>query len=217
MRLPWKHEQPIHEQLRREAEAEGAVASSEQPEEPPGEPEEDWSPETPPETEASSSYMGDLASRGGLAWQGIPRASGNWDTVVTTEAPGLTGADELGFVVIEGGDVFIESELPDGDMSPLADAVEKELAPPYRARAVRKEGDLWAVSARKITLERFQAEGNEIELTVSGMKHDLVVDGARKVGTVPALELRGKETVDRYYAHAVRIEDDLWEVEINAL
>jgi len=213
MKWPWKRDRRLLDELRVEASEQGAIVGPDlQRGAAPGA----FGADKDESTRGGETYAGKLMADGGLAPWGIPRERGDWDAVVSVNAPALDG-DEVEFVVIEGGDVFMESSLPDGDVSLLADAVEKEVQPPYRARAVRHEGDLWTVSARRLRLERFEAVGDEIELTVSGTEHKLVVDGQESLGTVPPLELRGRETVDHFFAHAVRIEDDLWEVEINPL
>jgi hypothetical protein len=150
------------------------------------------------------------------AFHGVSRPRGEWDAVVTAEAPGLEG-DELDFLALDGGDVFVEQALPRGDVSPLADAVEARLAPPYRARAVRQEDDLWAVSARRIRLERFRAPGNQIDLTVREDERTLRVDGRDVSGDVPELETLGADTAASFHARASRVDDDLWEVEVGPL
>jgi len=175
--------------------------------------------ERPPEPVPSAEMplAGTSIASGGGSFIGIPRTRGNWDLVVTSEAPGLTGADELGFVAVEDGDIFMDSQLPEGDVTPLAEAIELRIPPPYRAFGARQEKDQWAVAARPIELARFQAEGNEIELTVSGGERELMVDGSRSSGRVPELERLGAEEGDDFFAQAIRIDDDLWEVTINPL
>ena len=54
--------------------------------------------------------------------------------LATGEAPDLTGADELGFVVVEDGDIYMDSHLPDGDVTPLAEAIEQVDAETARSR-----------------------------------------------------------------------------------
>ncbi|MGA9762659.1 MAG: hypothetical protein WBQ14_09570 [Gaiellaceae bacterium] len=169
---------------------------------------------TPP-TEAT--MAGTAVGQGGASFMGIPRMRGNWDLVVTGEAPDLTGADELGFVAVEDGDIFMDSQLPEGDVTPLAEAVELKIQPPYRAYGARQGGDLWAVAAREIDLGHFAATGEEIELTVRGDERELVVDGRRSFASVPELEQLGRGEGADFFARAVRIEDDLWELTISPL
>lgn len=208
MKKPWKRDEAAHERLRREAEAEGALLAAGAEDE----------IERPAElVPTGMSLAGMSAEEGGLAFIGIPRDRGDWDLVVSGEAPGLTGADELGFVVVEDGDIFMDSQFPEGDVTPLAEAIEQQLKPPYRAYGTRQEGDLWAVAAREIEIGRFETDGDELELTVRGDERELTVDGRRSFGSVPELEQLGKEAAEDFFARASRVEDDLWEVTIDPL
>jgi len=87
--------------------------------------------------------------------------------------------------------------------------VEEQLPPPYRARAARQRGDLWAVQARKIDVIRLRnaPDGDSIELTGD----TLLVDGAREFGSVPELEGLGD------IVRAERLDGDLWEVRASPL
>jgi hypothetical protein len=208
VKKPWRRDEPVNEQLRREVEAEGAIAGS-------GEEDVVDRPSEP--VSFDSTYPGSTIDDGRLAFAGVPRIRGDWDLVITGEAPDLTGSDELGFVVVEDGDIFMDSQLPEGDVTPLAEAIEMQIQPPYRAYGVRQEGDLWAVAGRGIELVHFQAEGDEIELTVRDDARELVVDGRKSFDSVPELERLGKEASDDFFARAVRIENDLWEVTVNSL
>lgn len=164
-----------------------------------------------------TSFAGTSVEHGGGSFVGIPRMRGNWDLVVTNTAPGLTGSDELGFVAVEDGDIFMDSQLPEGDVTPLAEAIELQIQPPYRAYGARQEGDLWAVAARAIEIARFQAAGDEIELTVREGERKLLVDGRKAFTDAPELEKIGKEASEDFFVCAVRIEDDLWEITARAL
>ena len=208
MKKPWRRDEPVHEQLRREAEAEGAIAGS-------GEEDAVDRPSEP--VSFDSTYAGSIIDDGRLAFAGVPRIRGDWDLVITGEAPDLTGSDELGFVVVEDGDIFMDSQIPEGDVTPLAEVIELQIQPPYRAYGIRQEGDLWAVSARGIELAHFEAAGDEIELTVRGAERELVVDGRSSFGSVFELDRLGKEASADFFARAVRVEDDLWEVSINPI
>ena len=63
----------------------------------------------------------------------------SWDATVTAEADGIDG-DEATFVALPDGTLLVE-QGPDSSLEPLAAAVEQELRPPYRARAVRQGDD----------------------------------------------------------------------------
>jgi hypothetical protein len=126
-----------------------------------------------------------------------------WDAVATVEAD-LPG-ERAEFVALDDATLVIE-EGPD-DVAPLAEAVERSLAPPYRAEAVRRADGTWAVAARRIRIvELPDAEGDELELTIDP-------DGMA-IGRAPALEplLDGPGV-----ATARRIDGDLWEVKVDRL
>ena len=125
-----------------------------------------------------------LAREGGLAldaeepippsWDaagihGNPRPR-EWDAVVTVDAPGLEG-DRAAFVALPGGDLVVE-EGPD-DRRAARDRARAELAPPYRAEAVRREGTSGRSRGRKIeVVELPDVAGEEIELTVHRRRAD---------------------------------------------
>jgi hypothetical protein len=130
-----------------------------------------------------------------------------WDATQTVDAPGIEG-DSATFVALPDGSLLVE-EGPDSSLQPLADAIEQQIRPPYRARAARQDGDLWAVQAKRIQVVKIRnaPDGNEIELTRDG----LVVDGERAFGSVPELEGLGD------VVRAERLDGDLWEVRASAL
>jgi hypothetical protein len=132
-----------------------------------------------------------------------------WDAVVTVDAPELKG-DRAQFVALSREDLVVE-EGPD-DVEPLALAVERELAPPYRAEAVRRHAELWAVAARSIAVVELPGMvGEEIELTMRGSERTLVVDGQRTFGSIPALER------PEHVVRAKRIDRESWEVAFDPL
>jgi hypothetical protein len=159
-----------------------------------------------------------LAREGGLV-ERVPRPS--WDDLVgihgvhrqreydavlavEADAPG----DEHEFVVLDD-EVIVEAELPEE----LLEAF--DLDPPYRVRAVRKGGRTWALAAKAIDVERFEAEGDVIDLAQRDGERTLVVDGERAFGSVPALEdLLGAEDA---VVHAERLDGDLWEIRVAPL
>jgi hypothetical protein len=110
--------------------------------------------------------------------------------------------------VLPDGSVLVE-EGSDSSLQPLADAIEQNLQPPYRARAARQRGDLWAVQARRIdvTTIRNAPDGDSLELTPDG----LMVDGERTFGSVPELEGLGD------VVRAERLDGNLWEIKASKL
>jgi hypothetical protein len=147
---------------------------------------------------------------------GMQRAR-EWDVTVTTEAAGVEG-DAATFVVLPDGSVLVE-EGADSSLQALADAVEQELRPPYRARAARIRGDLWGVQARRIEVIELRdaPAGDALDLTETGEGRVMRVDGQQVFGTVPELEARGEREGREYAVHAERLDDDLWEVRASAL
>jgi hypothetical protein len=169
-----------------------------------------------------------LAREGGLieppsgrpAWgevgiHGIARVR-EWDAVVTADAPEIEG-DSVDFVALPDGSLLVEQEEGDAALEPLAAAVEDQLAPPYRARGARQTESLWAVSASRIQVARFEADGDRIELTETTDGKALRVDGMPSFGTIPALEKLGGAAGPAYAIHAQRLDADLWEVKVAAL
>ena len=131
-----------------------------------------------------------------------------WDAVAAVEAPGLDG-DEREFVLLGDGTLIGDEE----DVA-LAEAV--GLDPPFRAQAVRRGGDLWAVAANRITVVELDEDpgGDTVDLALHGGERTLLVDGARTFGSIPALErlVGGNGAL-----HAKRLDESLWEVSVSAL
>jgi hypothetical protein len=142
---------------------------------------------------------------------GIPRER-QYDAVATTEAPDAAG-DSARFVGLEDGSLVIEEG--DGDLTALADAIEHEIARPYRATAVRRGETTWAVAAHRLrVIELPEPGGDEIELVLNGEEKTLVVDGNRSFGTMPELEqLADGNAVIR----AARLDGMVWEVRVDPL
>jgi hypothetical protein len=140
-----------------------------------------------------------------------------WDALSTVEAPDLAG-DEIAFDVLPDRTVLVEAQEGDGPLTALLDEVEQELKPPYRARAVRQSGDLWALAARRLEVVRLpERKGEALELSVRGDDRRLIVDGMREFGGVPELEALGSSLHRDYVVRADRLDDDWWEVRIDPL
>jgi len=140
-----------------------------------------------------------------------------WDAVATVQVPELRG-DEVTFDVLPDRTVLVDEEEGDAELAPLADAIERELDPPYRARAVRRGSELWAVAARSIEVLRLpERDGEAIELTKSGDEHTLTVDATREFGTVPELDAFASQRHADYVVRAERLDGDWWEVRIDPL
>jgi hypothetical protein len=135
-----------------------------------------------------------------------------YDAVATTEAPDAAG-DSARFVGLEDGSLLIEEG--DGDLTAVADAIEHEIARPYRASAVRRGETTWAIAAHRLrVIELPEPGGDEIELVLNGEEKALIVDGNRSFGTMPELEqLADGDAVIR----AARLDGTLWEVRVDPL
>jgi hypothetical protein len=136
--------------------------------------------------------------------------------VATAEAPGLPG-DEVEFTALPEGTLLVEDDLDPDTLTPLADALEHAVQPPYRAHAVHRGGDTWAVAANRIRLVEIPepVDGDELELTVADGERTLLVDGHPTFGSVPSIERLSDH--DAFVVRAERLDGDLWEVRVTAL
>jgi hypothetical protein len=182
--------EPIHKKLARQARLDELA----QPEPPPVDPGPHW---------------------GATGIHGIPRPR-RWDAVASAEAPGLQG-DEVHFVALPNGDLVVDEDEPDDTLRTLAEAVEETVEPPYRAEGIRRDGDVWAVAARRVQVAEVEAPGDDLELVVSGGERTLAVDGERGFGSIPQLERIGEQLGPAYVVRARRLDDRLWEVEASPL
>jgi hypothetical protein len=130
--------------------------------------------------------------------------------------PELRG-DRLDFVALPDGTLIVEDDQGEGDAAPLAEALEAQLEPPYRAEGVRQHEHVWAVAGRKIDVLTFTADGEEIELTEHAGERALTVDSLHAFGGIPALEALGRRQGDAYVVRARRLDGDLWEVQADPL
>jgi Fe2+ transport system protein FeoA len=158
----------------------------------------------------------DGEQRGEPGIHGVPRAR-RWDTVANVEAPALTG-DAVHFVALPDGTLVLDEDEPDGALAPLADAVEQTLPAPYRAEAVRKGPETWAVAASRIAVAQVPGlTGDQVELTSTREGRVVRVDGRTTMGSVRELERLGETEGTEYVVLAKRLDGDLWEVEATAL
>jgi hypothetical protein len=110
--------------------------------------------------------FGNPSPLGEVAVHGVPRAR-RWDVVATARAE-LPG-DEVHFSALPDGTLVVDEDVPDGSLTPLAEAIEATLNPPYRAEGVRRGDGVWAVAASRIRVREFpEAEDDELELVEDG-------------------------------------------------
>jgi hypothetical protein len=139
-----------------------------------------------------------------------------WDALVTAEVPALAG-DEASFATIPDGTLIVDED-EERDLRGLADAVERELEPPYRARAVRQGStDRWAVSAVRTRVIAMKADGDEIELAMHEGEATATVDGFPSTRAFPQLARLGEQVGSDYAVRAERLDGDLWEVRASPL
>jgi hypothetical protein len=202
----WRRRETLHEKLLREGGLEGGLAGTEPP-----------APLVPEPKHPGPPHFGLPRAFEQAAVTGLQRLR-EWDATATTEATGLEG-DEVSFVALPDGSLVVDEEVGDESLAPLADAIEEQLRPPYRARGVRRHGDVWAVAASKIEVVDLESDvaGDEIELVVRAGEKTLTVDGARTFGSAPQLERLAEKRSTDYVVHASRLDGSLWEVRISPL
>jgi hypothetical protein len=157
-----------------------------------------------------------------LAAAGVPDGSSlqpkEWDAAVTADVPVLAG-NRVEFTTIPNGDVIVSEETGDADVTPLAEAVEQRISPPYRAVGQRQGGNLWAVGAKRIQVAQIAfPDGDKLEFSCHVDHGEFRVDGGPSDALVPPeLERFGETAGDSFYVEAERIDGDLWEVKVTAL
>jgi len=127
--------------------------------------------------------------------------------------------DAVSFVALPDGVLLVDDELPEGALAPLAEAVEATLRPPYRAEAVRRSEQVWAVAARSIEVVSLADDpaGDEIELTWDGLERGYRVDGSPSFGSQHELERLAGSRHETYVVRGVRLDGPLWEISVAPL
>ena len=157
-----------------------------------------------------------------LAAAGVPDGSRvsprEWDATAVVKAPDLAG-ERVEFTTIPNGDVIVSEEAGNADLSPFADAVEQRVSPPYRATAVRQDGSLWGVGAKRIQVAEIPfPQGERLQFSRTGDDREFHVDTEPSHAPVPPeLERIGEPLGDSFYVEAQRIDGDLWEVKVSPL
>jgi hypothetical protein len=143
---------------------------------------------------------------------GIPRER-EWDAVASAEAPGLPG-DDVEFVALLDGSLVVDEDVPDGALTPLADAL--SLPTPYHAFGLRQDADVWSVAAKRVQVVEVpeQVDGDEIQLVVADEARTLVVDDIPSSASIPSLEAFAAEQFGSFVLRASRLDDLLWEVTV---
>lgn len=131
-----------------------------------------------------------------------------WDVVATVDAPDLDG-DEVAFVVLASGGVVVEQGVVDPRL-----AASITLAPPFRARAIRRDAGIWVVGATRIRTVVLVDDpgGDAIELAWDGRERSVRIDGVPTLAGVPELERLGASRYATYVVTASRLSGATWEV-----
>ena len=137
-----------------------------------------------------------------------------WDVVTAADAPELTG-DTVSFVALGDGTLVVDDDIPDGSATPLADAIEKELEPPYEAAGVRREdeGGIWRVAAVAVLIAPAEPGVTErVELARVGGDVSATIDGAEAAaGSAPPGLLELLDGLDGDAAvTAERLDETTW-------
>jgi hypothetical protein len=200
----FRRREPLHEQLAREGGLDlEPVAEARPP----------WGAEGAPVSGPGVAASGGDASsprRMETGIHGVPRAR-EWDLVITVDAPGVDG-DRVRFVALPDDTLLVEEGE---EVEPLAAAVDRVAATPYRAEAARRGESQWAVGIRGIDVVELREDpgGTELTLTVHDGEQTLIVDGAHAVASVPELEELGAARSRSYVVQAKRLDGSIWEVE----
>ena len=207
-----RNEETLNEQLLREA---GLDA-------PQTEPMSELAPEQDPDTEQPAPvdpFAGRYPADDPAAiWTRAMARPGRYDATFTMHAEGIPG-DAVEFATLPSGDIIVDTEQGDADLSPLADAAERHLHAPYRVVARRQSGDVWLVALREIDVLELDFDGgDEIELACNDGEIDLRVDGKTWNGRIPELERAGEAAKgEDYVVQAERLDGKLWEIRLSAL
>jgi len=148
---------------------------------------------------------------------GVPRPR-QWDAVVLAAAP--FDGEWATFVALPDGTLLTDDDqVPDEAIVPMAAALETSVQPPYRAEAVRRGENRFAVAARRIEVAEVPEEidGDEIDLTVYEGERALRIDEARAFGSIPSLEELAAARFPSYVLRGERLDGRLWEIRISPL
>ncbi|HKD93778.1 MAG TPA: hypothetical protein VKB43_03620 [Gaiellaceae bacterium] len=157
-----------------------------------------------------------------LAINGVVDGSGvgpkEWDVATMAVVQSVSGK-WVEFITLPNGDVIVDRDVRNVDLTPLVDAIEEHLSPPYRAYATRQTGTLWGVGAKRIQVAQIPfPSGDTLELTRSPGNDEFNVDGEPSDEAVPPeLEAVGTAIGESFYVEAGRIDGDFWEVKATVL
>ena len=167
---------------------------------------------TPPDAEGAPGF-------GLPGLTGAERPRGPWDAIATARAPDLH-LESVTFVALADGTLVVDDDAPEGSLTPLAEAIEEELSPPYEAVALRDDEGVWAVAAHGVLIAAAESgEAETVELARVGDELTVTVDGEdAPAGSAPPGLLELVEEADGDVAlTAERLDDTTWVAERWAL
>jgi hypothetical protein len=136
-----------------------------------------------------------------------------YDAVVAAHAPALTG-ESVTFVALEDGTLVVNEDVPDGALTPIAEALEEMVSTPYRAAAAKNEGDLWTAVAESMRVVALPGVGvDTVDLTVVGGERTLTLGAEQTQDALPALDALAEEH-ESVALHAERVDGDLFAVDV---
>ncbi len=137
-----------------------------------------------------------------------------WDAVASAKCRELLGLDEVTFVTLDDGTIVVDLDLPDDSLAPLAEALEETIEPPYRAAAIRNEGDIWTAVAERVALVQLpEVEADVVDLSVVDGERELTVGEERTLRPLPELDSLAAEYGD-VSLHAERVDEDTFAVDV---
>jgi hypothetical protein len=146
---------------------------------------------------------------------GVPRGR-TWDVVASAHAPDLTG-EAATFVALADGTLVTDEDLPDESLVPLANAIEERLPPPYRAAAIRHDGDVWSAVAESVVIAELPGlDVDVVDLTVVAGERTLTIDDEPTIREAPELDVLAEGHGD-VAVHAERVDGDLFAVDVFSL
>lgn len=137
--------------------------------------------------------------------------------VVSLLASDVAG-DYAVFVALPERLIIVEEQEGDSDLGVLADAVEKRLQAPYRARALRVEGQRFVVVASEIeTVELPGLDGEELVVfALPDGQRTAVLDGVRYELASPEAESILEESAP-CLLRLENVDESVWEVSVDLL
>jgi hypothetical protein len=137
--------------------------------------------------------------------------------VVSLLAPDVAG-DYAVFVALPERLIIVEEQEGDSNLGVLADAVEKRLQAPYRARALRVDGQRFVVVASEIeTVELPGLDGEELVVfALPDGQRTAVLDGVRYELASPEAESILEESAP-CLLRLENVDESVWEVSIDLL